>query len=190
MTEQISARVIFIGDSGVGKSSLIVRGTNNTFSELTSPTVAAGVTQMSMTINGRETNFQIWDTAGQEIYRSIVPLYFKYAVCAILVFSFEDQKSFQSLNAWIDMLHSNADQEVPVVIAGNKWDIEKKVVELAEAKAWASSRNYPLFFTSAKTGENVHQLFHYVTDTYVANSIQRASVTIAGKQAKKEKECC
>ena len=85
---QISPRVIFIGDSGVGKTSLITRGTNDTFNELTSPTIGAGVTPITMTVNGVEVNFQVWDTAGQEIYRSIVPLYFKYAKCAIVVFYF------------------------------------------------------------------------------------------------------
>ncbi|KAK8889072.1 hypothetical protein M9Y10_033816 [Tritrichomonas musculus] len=186
---QISPRVIFIGDSGVGKTSLITRGTNDTFNELTSPTIGAGVTPITMTVNGVEVNFQVWDTAGQEIYRSIVPLYFKYAKCAIVVFSFEDVKSFQSLNSWLDMLHSNTDHEVPVVIAGNKWDVEKKNVELAEAKTWANSRNYQLFFTSAKTGEQVNQLFQFVAENFVAESKKTATLNLVENKDKK-KGCC
>ena len=185
----ISPRVIFIGDSGVGKTSLITRGTNDTFNEMTSPTIGAGVTQFTMSVNGADVSFQVWDTAGQEIYRSIVPLYFKYAKCAIVVFSFEDVKSFQSLNSWLDMLHSNTDHEVPVVIAGNKWDVEKKTVELAEAKKWANDRNCQLFFTSAKTGEQVNQLFQFVAENYVSETQKAASLSLVENKDKK-KDCC
>ncbi|OHS99230.1 Ras-related protein Rab-2B [Tritrichomonas foetus] len=191
MQDQIFPRVIFIGDSGVGKTSLILRGTNDNFADNTSPTVGAGVTPMSINVEGQETNFHIWDTAGQEIYRSIVPLYFKYAVCAIIVFAFDDQKSFASLNSWLDMLRSNSETEIPVVIVGNKWDIEKKQVEITEAKAWASSRGFQLFFTSAKTGEQVRNMFSFVAERFVANSIKSQVLDVNGDQAnRKRKKCC
>ena len=191
MQDQIYPRVIFIGDSGVGKTSLIIRGTSDNFTDTTSPTVGAGVTPMEIMINGKPTNFHIWDTAGQEIYRSIVPLYFKNAVCAIIVFAFDDTKSFASLNSWLDMLRSNSDHEIPVVIVGNKWDVDKKQVELAEAKAWCAARNFQMFFTSAKTGEQVKNLFTHVAERYVANAIKSQILNInEPKRSRKDKKCC
>ena len=186
---QIYPRVIFIGDSGVGKTSLIARGATDSFNDMTNPTVGAAVTTMKIVVDGKEQNFHIWDTAGQEIYRSIVPLYFKLAVCAIVVFGFDDIQSFHSLNSWIDMLQSNSEYDVPVVIVGNKYDIEEKVVDVKQVKAWASAKKYQTFFTSAKTGEHVKSLFEYVAEQYVKHSQQESSVVLShGRESKKK--CC
>jgi small GTP-binding protein len=186
---QIIPRVIFIGDSGVGKTSLIIRGKSDTFTGITTPTVGAGVTPMRRMVDGQELNFHIWDTAGQEIYRSIVPLYFKLAVCAIVVFSLNDVKSFDALPSWIDMLQRNTDRDVPVVIAGNKSDLEDATVDLKQAKSWAESNNYPIFFTSAATGENVRTLFDSVAASYVSTYLLD-SCQVIPKVSQGGKKCC
>ena len=97
MTE-IAPRVITLGNSGVGKTSLIYRMKTGQFLEETAPTIGAGVTQVEVTIKANTYPLQIWDTAGQEMYRNIIPIYFKGAVFAILVFSMDDKKSFDDLN--------------------------------------------------------------------------------------------
>jgi small GTP-binding protein len=188
---QIFPRVIFIGDSGVGKTSLIFRGTTDSFSTITAPTVGAGVTPMRILLGDRECRFHIWDTAGQEVYRSIVPLYFKLAVCAILVFSLTDPKSFESLPSWIDMLNRNTDHEVPVIIVGNKVDIEQRAVEQGTVKTWAASKDYPVFFTSAASGENVHTLFTSVAENYIASTLIDPSPLLKeNSSAKRKSGCC
>ncbi|OHT00704.1 GTP-binding protein ypt5 [Tritrichomonas foetus] len=188
MQDRVFPRVIFIGDSGVGKTSLISRGANDSFNDMTSPTVGAGVTPMTRTVDGKEVGFHVWDTAGQEIYRSIIPLYFKYAVCAIIVFSFEDIKSFQALDLWLEMLQTNTDHDIPVVIAGNKCDVEKKTVDISMAKKWASSKNYQLFLTSARTGEQVNNLFQFVAENYVESS--EKAIALATATAQRKDGCC
>ncbi|OHT14621.1 GTP-binding protein ypt5 [Tritrichomonas foetus] len=186
---QIYPRIIFIGDSGVGKTSLIARGATDTFNNMTNPTVGAAVTTMKIMVENTETNFHVWDTAGQEIYRSIVPLYFKLAVCAIVVFAFDDVTSFNSLNSWIDMLQSNSDHDVPVVIVGNKCDLENKTVDIAQVKAWAEAKKYQTFFTSARTGERVKAVFEYVAEMYVSKCKQEAQIELNDSRPRRKK-CC
>lgn len=163
-------RVIFVGDSGVGKTSLIHRAKNHKFNESTTPTIGAGITQMESLSDGKVVEYQLWDTAGQEIYRNIVPIYFKGAICAIIVFSMEERTSFLSLQSWVDQLMSHADESVGVVICGNKVDTEHAQVTQAEAEKWAQDRKFSIFFTSAFTGENVQLLIDYVVSTWVIGS--------------------
>lgn len=180
-------RVILIGDSGVGKTSLIIRGTTDKCSGITTPTVGAGVSPMTIRVGDQSHTFHLWDTAGQEIYRSIVPLYFKLAACALVVFAFDDSNSFANLNSWIDMLESNTEHDVPVVIVGNKADVDQRMVEIADAKDWAAERQYPIFITSALTGENVRSLFEFVAENYVANC---RIATTQLLQSNKKRKCC
>lgn len=171
MTKQPLPRVICIGDSGVGKTSIITRATTGTFDPSPPSTIGAGVRPITVTSGGEEYKFHLWDTAGQEIYRSIVPLYFKQATCALVVFSMDDSNSFGNLTDWIDLLYSHTGQNIPVVIVGNKIDIEKQVFEITEIKKWAESKKYPYFFTSAATGRGINELFEFVTQ-YISKSSQ------------------
>lgn len=144
---------------------------------------------MQITADGGEINFHIWDTAGSEIYRSIVPLYFKMAVCAIVVFALDDVKSFNSLPSWIDLLRQSSDHDIPVVIVGNKSDLANRTVDRGQAKSWASQENYPIFFTSAATGENVQTLLRAVGVTYAGSSMQE-STQVPDTAVLTEKTCC
>jgi small GTP-binding protein len=189
-TDRDFARVILIGDSGVGKTSLIIRGTTDTFCTTASPTIGAGVTPMKVNLKGVDYNFHLWDTAGQEIYRSIVPLYFKNAVCAILVFSLDDVKSFANLPSWIDTLRANSDREVPIVVVGNKTDLKKKMIDMGNARAWALKQDFPLFLTSAATGENVETLFHYIAESFIATQARPTTTALNANGSRPNDDCC
>ena len=134
MIETVSPRIIFIGDSGVGKTSLIYRSKYNKFNEGTAPTVGAGITKMEAVQNGVRVEYQLWDTAGQEIYRNIVPMYFKGASGAVIVFSCEDRSSFLHLGSWVEELLSHSERPIKYVIVGNKIDLkdEKKETVLID----------------------------------------------------------
>lgn len=168
LTEKSLPRVIFIGDSGVGKTSIIIRVTTGVFDASPAPTIGAGVRPVTINVNDKQYKYHIWDTAGQEIYRSIVPLYFKQAVAAVVCFSLDDPKSFANLGEWIDLLKEHAFQNVPVVIVGNKTDVDEQQMDKSDLKKWASQRNYPIFFTSAVTGEGISVLFDHITRNYIA----------------------
>jgi Ras-related protein Rab-5C len=159
-------RVIFIGDSGVGKTSIIHRIRTGAFPEASAPTVGTGVTQFSANTDIGHRRFQLWDTAGQEVYRTIIPIYFKGADLAVAVFSLSDRASLASLDGWIEELHANADPETAALVVGNKADAEAGVSE-ADARRWAGERRFPVLFVSAKTGEGIDALKGEIVDQYL-----------------------
>jgi small GTP-binding protein len=166
-------RVIFIGDANVGKSSLIHRARYDAFDDGTPPTISAGVTSMVALHNGVEINYQLLDTAGQEQFRSIVPLYFRGVCGAVLVFSILEESSFNSLPAWRDEIAKYADGEIPLVIVGNKVDLPEQDWRVSQsgAREWANLHKLPLIFTSASTGERVRLLLNHIVCSFVVPSI-------------------
>jgi small GTP-binding protein len=188
-------RVIFIGDAGVGKTSIIIRITTGSFGSSPSPTVGAGVRWVTITLKDRSScTFHVWDTAGQEIYRSIVPLYFKGAVVAIVVFALNDAQSFHSLPGWIEMLRLHADHIVPVVVVANKADLDGSAIEIAEAKKWSESNNFPFFVTSAVSGEGIEDLFEFIGAVHVRGAAARDGTTVPKRKHRndsdEEESCC
>jgi small GTP-binding protein len=181
-------RIIFVGDAGVGKTALIHRMKTRTFKEDTLPTLGAGVTPMDANIQGQRFDYQIWDTAGQEIYRNIVPIYFRGAVCAVVVFAVDDLPSFKNLQSWLDQLHNNTDTDVGIVIVGNKVDRQSPRVTKAEAEKWANDRKYVLIWTSALTGQNVDVLIEHIVSQHVLSAKVAAFTPISRGAAKGD--CC
>ena len=182
-------RVIFIGDSGVGKTSIIHRAKFGNFESHTVPTIGAGTTQMQTTIAGKKVEYQLWDTAGQEIYRNIVPIYFKGAVGAVITFSMTDIVSFQSLQAWVDQLTSHADPDTMSVIVGNKCDTENPAVDEAEARKWAQSHGLAIFLTSALTGQSIDLLVEYIENKFIAPTLA-AIPNVETPIPTKKNNCC
>ena len=163
-------RIIFIGDSGVGKTSIIHRIKTGAFLENSAPTIGAGVTTFdAVTERGNET-FQMWDTAGQEVYRNIIPIYFKGADAAVVVFACNDRQSFENLQSWLDELHSNTDADIITVIAGNKCELDHVKSE-PEVKKWCQARNLVNVFVSAKTGQGIDVLTEEIVGQYIARKV-------------------
>ena len=103
---------------------------------------------------------QIWDTAGQEKFRSIVQTYYKGAMGIILAYSVTDKKSFQNIEGWMKQIYNNAAADVIIILVGNKCDLPERVVEYSEGKRIADQYNIKFFETSAKEGINVHEAFY------------------------------
>ena len=193
MTE-IAPRIITLGDSGVGKTTLIYRMKTGTFLEETSSTIGAGVTAVEVTIKSKTYPLQIWDTAGQEMYRNIIPIYFKGAVFAILVFSVDDKKSFENLDSWLDEIEAHSDPNIGIVLVGNKNDSENKVIDENTARTYAAEHGLNLFFTSALTGQNVMEILNYIALENAKKS-ETLKVPVPGlpeknEKADKDSKCC
>lgn len=167
---RVAPRVVVIGNSGVGKTSMVQRVAVGEFDKLNAPTVGAGVTPITTNINGENFTYHIWDTAGQDTFRTIVPLYFRDAVCAILVFSLSDPDSFDALDEWVELFYKTCSQDVPILLAGNKSDIINPKVNIDQAKKWASDHNTMFFITSAATGQGIPQLFDYAATICVSST--------------------
>lgn len=160
-------KVIILGDSGVGKTSLMHRYVNDKYSQQYKATIGADFLTKEVTIdNDKTATMQVWDTAGQERFQSLGVAFYRGADCCVLVYDVTNLKSFSNVKSWRDefLVHANvgSPETFPFVMLGNKIDAEdsKKVVNTKAAQDMAKSLgNIPLFFTSAKTAINVDVAF-------------------------------
>jgi small GTP-binding protein len=169
MSKAFVPRVIFLGNPGVGKSSILHWAKYGKFNERDLATVGVGLTRMQATHNGVEIEYQLLDTAGQELYRSIVPMYFRGVSGAVVMFSVIDKPSFLAVRSWIDELYSRAGKQTMIAIVGNKVDFADTewAVQTEEAEEFARELRCPIYFTSAASGENVNLLMSHILETIV-----------------------
>ena len=117
-------KVVLIGDSGVGKSNLLSRFTKNEFNLESKTTIGVEFATKTIETEGKIVKAQIWDTAGQERYRAITSAYYRGAVGALLVFDITKDLTFQSVERWLQELRDHADQNIVIMLVGNKTDLE------------------------------------------------------------------
>lgn len=153
-------KVCLLGDSGVGKSSIVMRFVTGTYRSALESTIGASFMSKSLFVDGMGYRFQIWDTAGQEKFRSLAPMYYRGAAAAIIVLDVTRPSSFKSVKAWIQELQSFGPSKIVLAIAGNKCDLEDlREVTMKDAQEYASSINAIFGETSAMTAANVEEIF-------------------------------
>jgi small GTP-binding protein len=182
-------KVPFIGDANVGKTSMIARFTTNRFVESSSATVAMSNVHVQLTFGQEQFSVNIWDTAGQERYRSIVPLYTRGADMIVLVFSLASLDSFRGLDRWLSQIRTEMQLQCPIVVCGNKTDLEPRV-DKTDGRNWAKAHSCSILFTSARSGENVPDLFRLIAET-LSSMTHRTTITHAPPQPGREPpNCC
>ena len=155
-----SVKIVLLGDSGVGKTSIITRYINGKLPEVSKPTVGAAFITKQEVINGKSMELRIWDTAGQEVYRGLAPMYYRSAQVAIVVFDVSNKASYESVEFWVKELQKNVNQIPCITICGNKIDTEEeRVIFPAEAKKFAIDNGAIYCEASAKDGTGITQLF-------------------------------
>jgi len=155
-------KVVFLGDSGVGKTCMIHWFAHNKFNESSNPTLGAMFISKVAEFPeyGSSVKFQVWDTAGQEKYRSLAAMYYQDAAAAILVYNITNKESFNGITYWMSELKAHAPESIKIAIAANKSDlVEQEAVGLAEGKKFAEENNAIFKLTSAKDGTGINQLF-------------------------------
>lgn len=169
-------KLCLLGSSGVGKTSLVLRFHKNAFEEGSQPTIGASFTQKDIVLDdGGVIRYKIWDTAGQEKFRGLTPMYFRGAEVAILVYDITRQASFDELSFWISELKKQTSGEPVLAIAANKSDLEgDRQVSHATAEEFAHNYGAILLETSAKNSSNVDELF-----TEIASKLPAKEVAIA-----------
>ncbi|XP_033107870.1 ras-related protein Rab-13-like [Anneissia japonica] len=154
------AKILVLGDSGVGKTRLVRRFVEDTFIQRYVATVGVDFRSKAVKIGGKELVLQIWDTAGQERFRSMTTTIFRGAEGAILVYDVSSKATFDHLDDWIESIRRSADQNIRVVIVGNKIDKEGEVeVDTRTGKRFADQIGLNFFETSAQSGKNVDKPF-------------------------------
>ena len=153
-------KLLLIGDSGVGKSCLLLRFADDTYTESYISTIGVDFKIRTIELDGKTIKLQVWDTAGQERFRTITSSYYRGAHGIIVVFDVTDQESFNNVKQWLQEIDRYACENVDKLLVGNKCDLtDKKVVEYTSAKAYADQLGISFLETSAKNSTNVEQAF-------------------------------
>ena len=153
-------KYIIIGDSAVGKSNILLRYIHDKFNEEFQSTIGVEFGAKNLKIEDKIYRIQIWDTAGQETFRSITRAYYKNSVCACVVYDITNRNSFQNVKSWIEDCKKQSPKTVYMVLVGNKVDLEDKREVTSEEGSLYAQKNGMLFFeTSAKTGKNIEEIF-------------------------------
>jgi len=154
-------KLLLIGDSGVGKSCLLLRFADHTYTESYISTIGVDFKIRTITTRDEKTiKLQIWDTAGQERFRTITSSYYRGAHGIIVVYDVTDQESFNNVKQWLNEIERYACEKVNKLLVGNKCDlVSKKAVSYEVAKAFADKLDIPFLETSAKAATNVERRF-------------------------------
>ena len=170
-------RVVTIGDSSVGKTSIINRLIHQNFNPLEQTTVGAMFVVYSEDVDNNKIEMQIWDTAGQEKFRALGPIYYRNSAVGIVVFDFTSKQSFSHIDMWIENFSKYAGGEALIVAAANKSDlIEDREISDEIIKEWSESRSIKCFSISAKTGSGIKEMFHYIAEELSKNSSIRVPI--------------
>lgn len=155
-------KIVLIGDSGVGKSTIMLWLLNNKYTPFMQPTIGASFCIKTVDINGTKMKLNIWDTAGQERFRSIAGMYYKNTIGCICVFDVTNRKSFSNVEYWLSEYreHNNLDH-YGIILVGNKCDADESKwnVSRDEANMFAKKHQLPIIYTNCITGDNVINVF-------------------------------
>jgi small GTP-binding protein len=152
------AKVVFLGESGVGKTTIISVFAHDEYSEEHAPTIGAHFSLQRMKLGDDEIRLKIWDTAGQERFRALTPMYYRDSHVAVLVFSVDQQESFDGLASWIEALKRDTQSMPALIIVGNKVDLEP-VVSAKTCEAFAEENGATYAECSALTKKGIEELF-------------------------------
>eukprot|EP01116_Phalansterium_solitarium_P003243 TRINITY_DN139_c0_g1_i1.p1 TRINITY_DN139_c0_g1~~TRINITY_DN139_c0_g1_i1.p1 ORF type:complete len:202 (-),score=27.85 TRINITY_DN139_c0_g1_i1:293-898(-) len=159
-------KLLLIGDSGVGKSCLLLRFADGAFTENFISTIGVDFKIKTMEVEKKKVKLQIWDTAGQERFQTITTSYYRGAHGLIICYDVTNEKSFENIKKWLDDVDRNASSNVVKLLVGNKIDlVDKRKVEYSTAQALAERLNIPYLETSAKDSTNVEKAFTRLTSS-------------------------
>jgi Ras-related protein Rab-2A len=154
-------KYIIIGDSSVGKSNILLRYSQDRFSDEYQATIGVEFGAKNIEINNKIYRVQIWDTAGQENFRSITRAYYKNSVCAFVVYDISNRESFDNAQNWIEDCKTQSPKTIFLVLVGNKCDLESsRQVNYDEGMQLANNYKMLFYETSAKTGLNINEIFN------------------------------
>ena len=160
-------KLVLIGDSGVGKSSLLLRFADDSFSDTYISTIGVDFRFRTVTIDGEKVKLQIWDTAGQERFRTITSAYYRGADGIIMVYDVTNEETFQHVKNWMHEVDLHATPNTCKLLIGNKDDLADKVVDTGTGQEYADGLGMPFIETSAKTKANVEAAFMTMSEELI-----------------------
>ena len=194
-------KILLLGNSDVGKSSLILRYVDQVWSDTFVPTIGVDFKVKTLELQNKQIKMQIWDTAGQERFRNVISSYFRGAHGILLIYDVTNRDSFKNLESWLIEIEQNSSENVLKVLIGNKNDlVDDKEIKTEEGQAFANRNGMQFIETSAKENTNVTEAFECLAKLMMEfNSEKKAPTTkndkkalsaSAGKDLKTKKKCC
>ncbi|KAH0785234.1 ras-related protein RHN1 [Histomonas meleagridis] len=184
--------VVVVGSLHAGKSSIIQRFVNDQFNSNTCSTVQAGFFEKTLDVEGTKIALEIWDTAGQEKFHSLVPVYYRDASAAIIIYDVTDASSYTKSKQWINEIIEVNGPNLCMMLMGNKYDLQAiRVVPQSDATEYCESMGISYIEGSAKTGYNVNKMFYEVASRlyHQSTTIDQVDVRLEGETREKSK-CC
>ena len=187
-------KVITLGNSSVGKTSFLMKYTDNSFTLTYTTTLGVDFKQKKIKLkNGKDVRLRIFDTAGQERFKAVSVSFIKKADGVILIYDISDIESFEAVENWIKSIREIGKEKLPIILVGNKCDLsdDKRQVSLKEGQDKASEFNIPFYETSCKEGINIKEVFEKLIDDIIEKGSKNINreYKILNKGKKKEK-CC
>jgi len=188
-----AAKVVLLGDSGVGKTSIVQRFITGKLGDSIKPTVGAAFLTKPIVVDGRVIELRIWDTAGQEVYRGLAPMYYRSANIAVIVFDVTAHSSFESVEFWVKELKKNLKDNVVLIVCGNKIDLEEeRCISKEEAKGFADKNGALYCEASATKGHGVNMVFEMAVSKMLSDmmgdSMEGKGVSL--NEEKPAPKCC
>ena len=190
--KEVLYKILLLGDSSVGKTCFLMRYTDNTFQEIHMSTIGLDYKLKNIQLeDGKMVKIQIWDTAGQDRFRSITKNYYKGAHGIILIYDITNKKSFENVRTWINQIKEEVSEKVSIILVGNKIDDEEhRVVATEDGEKIAKELGLMFFECSAKSGVNIDSTFNELVKKTVENySKVSKGETLKNKKGGK-KICC
>lgn len=162
--KNIRVKLVLLGDSGVGKSCIVLRFVRGQFDPTSKVTIGASFLSQTIALQDSTTvKFEIWDTAGQERYAALAPLYYRGAAVAVVVYDITSPESFVKAQYWVKELQKHGSPGIIMALVGNKADLhEKREVSVQDGMEYAEKNGMFFIETSAKTADNINQLFEEI----------------------------
>ncbi|XP_041001424.1 ras-related protein RABF1 [Juglans microcarpa x Juglans regia] len=162
--KNLRVKLVLLGDSGVGKSCIVLRFVRGQFDPTSKVTVGASFLSQTIALQDSTTvKFEIWDTAGQERYAALAPLYYRGAAVAVVVYDITSPESFAKAQYWVKELQKHGSPDIVMALVGNKADLqEKREVPVQDGIDYAEKSGMYFIETSAKTADNINQLFEEI----------------------------
>lgn len=156
-------QLILIGESMVGKTCILLRYTDDSFTHVHMTTIGVENKSRVVEVDDKRVNVQLWDTAGQERYRAIASRIYKGVDGIILVYDTTSYESFEKVGVWIEQMENNTTKTLPIVLVGNKWDLEdQRDVPTEEGQKYAEELGYPFMEVSALSKEGIDEMFYTI----------------------------
>ena len=190
-------KVITLGNSAVGKTSFLMKYIDNSFTLTYTTTLGIDFKQKKIKLkDGRDVRLRIFDTAGQERYKSVSASFIKKADGVILIYDIGEKDSFEAVENWIKSIREIGKDKLPIILVGNKCDLsdDKRMISLKEGQDKANEFNIPFYETSCKEGINIKEVFEKLIDDIIEkgnkNLMGEFKILNKGKKGKKKEKCC